>query len=104
MYHNANILNIIALLSSLAITPALADGWPKRGLAANEDVPIWQVCTDPISILPLSLAKEKLLLGQDCLQKLGTGFFSGAPPPLKFLTSSCNLFPRTPLKCKAMTD
>lgn len=102
MYNNAHIFNFLTLLSSLAITPVIADGWPKRGLAANEDVPIWQVCTYPISILPLSLAKEKLLLGQDCLQKLWTGFFSGAH--CDFLTSSCDLSPRTLLKYKNMTD
>lgn len=61
MYNNAKILSIVALLSSLAITPVIADDWPKRGLAANEDVPIWQVCTHLIPILFLS---ESVLFGR----------------------------------------
>lgn len=42
MHSNSKLLSTLALLSPLAITPALADDWPKRGLAANDDIPIYE--------------------------------------------------------------
>lgn len=50
MYQNANVRHILAVLSSLAITTVIGDDWPKRGLAANEDVPIWQVSIQSFQI------------------------------------------------------
>lgn len=43
MHFNTKVLSAFALLSPLAINLAIADNWPKRGLAANDDIPIWQV-------------------------------------------------------------
>lgn len=79
MYQNTNILNILAILSFLAITPVIADGWPKRGLAANEDVPIWQVCTYAIPILLLFPPSERLLFAEVVYRdsEQPRGFFSG---------------------------
>lgn len=42
MYSKVQFFRTMALLGSLAVTPALADDWPKRGLAANDDVPIYE--------------------------------------------------------------
>ncbi|QKX62006.1 uncharacterized protein TRUGW13939_09162 [Talaromyces rugulosus] len=37
-----NVTGYVALATSLLITSTAADSWPKRGLAANDDVPISQ--------------------------------------------------------------
>lgn len=41
MYSTSKLVSAVALLSPLLLTPAQAV-WPKRGLAYNDDIPIWQ--------------------------------------------------------------